>query len=55
MCAGRALLLGEGRALEVGRPRDVIRADTLQRLYGVPAQVLSTEAGVHAFLPRLTR
>lgn len=54
MCAGRALLLGEGRALEVGRPRDVIRADTLQRLYGVPAQVLSTEAGMHAFLPRLT-
>lgn len=54
MCAGRALLLGEGRALEVGRPRDVIRADTLQRLYGVAAQVLSTEAGMHAFLPRLT-
>jgi iron complex transport system ATP-binding protein len=54
MCAGRALLLAEGRALEIGRPQEVIRADTLQRLYGVPAQVLSTEAGVHAFLPRLT-
>ena len=54
MCAGRALLLAEGRALEIGRPQEVIRSDTLQRLYGVPAQVLSTEAGVHAFLPRLT-
>ena len=54
MCAGRALLLAEGRALEIGRPQEVIRADTLQRLYGVPAQVLATEAGVHAFLPRLT-
>ena len=54
MCASRALLLAEGRALEVGRPQEVIRADTLQRLYGVPAQVLATEAGVHAFLPRLT-
>jgi iron complex transport system ATP-binding protein len=54
MCAGRALLLAEGRALEIGPPQEVIRADTLQRLYGVPAQVLATEAGVHAFLPRLT-
>lgn len=54
LCAGRALLLAEGRALEIGPPQEVIRADTLQRLYGVPAQVLSTEAGVHAFLPRLT-
>ena len=54
MCAGRALLLAEGRALEIGPPQEVIRADTLQRLYGVPAQVLATEADVHAFLPRLT-
>ena len=54
MCADRALLLAEGRALEIGPPQEVIRADTLQRLYGVPAQVLATEAGVHAFLPRLT-
>ena len=54
LCAGRALLLAESRALEIGRPQDVIRSDTLQRMYGVPVQVLSTEAGMHACLPRLT-
>jgi iron complex transport system ATP-binding protein len=53
-CAGRALLLAEGRALEIGQPRDVIRADTLQRMYGVSVQVLETQAGMHACLPRLT-
>ena len=54
MCASRALLLAEGRALEIGPPQEVIRADTLQRMYGVPVQVLATAAGVHACLPRLT-
>jgi iron complex transport system ATP-binding protein len=54
MCASRALLLAEGRALEIGAPQEVIRADTLQRMYGVSVQILSTAAGTHACLPRLT-
>jgi iron complex transport system ATP-binding protein len=54
MCASRALLLAEGRALEIGPPQEVIRADTLQRMYGVSVQVLETQAGMHACLPRLT-
>jgi iron complex transport system ATP-binding protein len=51
--AQRALLLGEGRTLEIGAPRDVIRADTLQRLYGVAVQVVAMEGGRHACLPAL--
>ena len=35
LCARRALLLAEGRVLEIGTPRAVIRPDTLERLYGV--------------------
>ena len=54
MCADRALLLAEGRVLEAGPPRQVIRTDTLQRMYGVSVQVLSNEAGTHVCLPRLT-
>jgi iron complex transport system ATP-binding protein len=38
-CADRALLLGEGRPLELGAPRDVIRPDTLKRLYGVDVRI----------------
>ena len=49
-CTGVLTVCARGKDLA----EEVIRADTLQRLYGVPAQVLSTEAGVHAFLPRLT-
>jgi ABC-type cobalamin/Fe3+-siderophores transport system ATPase subunit len=39
-CADRALLLGEGKALELGAPRDVIRPDTLKRLYGVDVRIV---------------
>ena len=55
LCAQRALLLSEGRALEIGAPRDVIRADTLQRLYGVSVQVLPLAGGGHTCLPSLGR
>ena len=55
LCAQRALLLAEGRALEIGAPRDVIRADTLQRLYGVSVQVLPLAGGGHTCLPAIGR
>ena len=49
--ADRALLLGEGRVLGLGTPREVIRADTLERLYGVKVSVLELEDGRHTCLP----
>ena len=51
LCARRALLLAEGRVLEIGAPRDVIRPDTLERLYGVSVQVLPLPGGSHTCLP----
>ena len=53
MGAQRALLLGEGRVLELGAPRDVVRADSLKRLYGVDVQVVPVSGGRHACLPSL--
>jgi len=53
LCAQRALLLAEGRALEIGAPRDVIRPDSLQRLYGVSVQVLALAGGGHTCLPSI--
>ncbi len=53
--AQRALLLGEGRVLEAGPPREVVRAETLQRLYGVPVQVVAVAGERHACLPTLRR
>ena len=53
LCARRALLLAEGRVLEIGAPRDVIRSDTLERLYGVTVQVLPLAGGGHTCLPAL--
>jgi iron complex transport system ATP-binding protein len=53
LAADRALLLAEGRALEIGAPRDVIRADTLHRLYGVPVSVVPLAGGGHTCLPSL--
>jgi iron complex transport system ATP-binding protein len=53
--AQRALLLGEGRVLESGDPREVVRAETLQRLYGVPVEVVAVAGGRHACLPSLRR
>lgn len=53
--AQRALLLAEGRVLESGDPRKVVRAETLQRLYGVPVEVVQVPGGRHACLPSLRR
>jgi iron complex transport system ATP-binding protein len=55
LCAHRALLLAEGRVVEIGAPRDVIRADTLQRLYGVSVQVMPLPGGAHTCLPSMNR
>jgi len=49
----RALLLAEGRVLEIGAPADVIRPDSLQRLYGVSVEVLPLAGGRHTCLPAL--
>jgi iron complex transport system ATP-binding protein len=54
-CAQRALLLGEGRALEIGAPKDVIRSDTLERLYGVAIRIIETENGERACLPAVSQ
>jgi iron complex transport system ATP-binding protein len=51
--ARRALLLGEGRVLELGTPRDVVRSDTLKRLYGVDVQVVPVGNDRHTCLPTL--
>ena len=53
LCAQRALLLAEGRAIEIGAPNEVIRPDTLQRLYGVTVNVLPLAGGGHTCLPSI--
>ena len=55
LCARRALLLAEGRVLEIGAPRAVIRADTLERMYGVSVQVMPLPGGAHTCLPSMNR
>ena len=55
LCAQRALLLGEGRVLELGAPREVIRPDSLERLYHVSVQVLPLPGGLHTCLPSIRR
>ena len=55
LCARRALLLAEGRVLEIGAPRAVIRADTLQRMYGVSVKVIDLGGGAHTCLPAIGR
>ena len=55
LCAHRALLLAEGRVLEIGAPREVIRADTLERLYRVSVQVMRLPGGAHTCLPSMNR
>jgi iron complex transport system ATP-binding protein len=51
----RVLLLSEGRALEIGPPAQVIRPDSLKRLYGVSVEVLALAGGRHTCLPALQR
>jgi iron complex transport system ATP-binding protein len=55
LCARRALLLAEGRVLEIGAPRAVIRADTLERMYGVSVKVIDLGGGGHTCLPAIAR
>ena len=55
LCARRALLLAEGRVLEIGAPRAVIRADTLERMYGVSVKVIDLGGGGHTCLPAIGR
>jgi iron complex transport system ATP-binding protein len=55
LCAHRALLLAEGRVLEIGAPRAVIRADTLERMYGVAVEVMPLPGGAHTCLPSMIR
>jgi iron complex transport system ATP-binding protein len=55
LCAHRALLLAEGRVLEIGAPRAVIRADTLERMYGVAVEVMPLPGGAHTCLPSMLR
>jgi iron complex transport system ATP-binding protein len=52
LASHRALLLGEGRVLEIGAPAEVIRPDTLERLYHVKVSVLRVGAG-HTCLPEI--
>ena len=53
LCASRALLLAEGRVLEAGAPREVIRADTLERMYRVSVRIIDLGSGGHTCLPAL--
>jgi len=53
LCAQRALLIAEGRALALGAPREVIRSDTLERLYGVSVRIVESAGGVQTCVPSL--
>jgi iron complex transport system ATP-binding protein len=53
LAGDRALLLGEGRALEIGAPQQVIRSDSLQRLYGISVRVMALEGGRYVCLPAI--
>lgn len=55
LAASRVLLLAEGRTIALGAPQEVIRADTLERLYGVSVQVLPLPGGGHTCLPAVAR
>jgi len=49
--ADRALLLGEGKALALGAPREVITPESLRHLYGVNVRIVETADGAHTCLP----
>ena len=53
LCARRVLLLAEGRVLEAGAPLEVIRPDTLERMYRVSVQVVPLPGGAHTCLPAI--
>src|SRR5690606_24705322 len=54
LAADRALLLAEGRMIALGTPKDVIRPDTLARMYGVEVEVVPLAGGGHTCLPAMT-
>lgn len=54
LAAHRALLLAEGRVIALGAPAEVIRPETLERLYHVKVSVVPVGAG-HTCLPALER
>ena len=51
VAAGRALLLAAGGMLALGAPHEVVRADTLQALYGIPVRIVPTGEGLAACQP----
>jgi iron complex transport system ATP-binding protein len=53
LAARQVLLLAEGRALALGTPREVLRPETLERLYGIRVEVVELAGGRHACLPSL--
>jgi iron complex transport system ATP-binding protein len=53
LTSDRVMLLASGRTLEIGPPAEVIRPDSLKRLYGVSVEVLALAGGRHACLPTL--
>jgi iron complex transport system ATP-binding protein len=53
VAAHRVLLLGAGRMLGIGAPREVLTAQALERLYGVGVKVVALEGDRHAVLPVL--
>jgi iron complex transport system ATP-binding protein len=54
LAAHRALLFAEGRVVALGPPAEVIRADTLERIYQVKVSVLPVGGG-HTCMPTLAR
>ena len=55
VAADNVLLLREGRMLAIGAPRDVVRADTLQSLYGIQVRIVQTAGGLAACQPAFAR
>jgi iron complex transport system ATP-binding protein len=50
-CADRALLLGDGKAIALGPPREVVTPDSLRRLYGVNVRIVDAPGGGHTCVP----
>jgi len=55
VAADRALLLSEGQTLALGTPAEVVRADTLEALYGIPVRIVPTGDGLAACQPVFAR
>jgi len=55
LCAQRALLIADGRALALGVPREVLTSDSLARMYGVSVRIVEGADGLHSCVPSLAR